>query len=460
MKYVKEIQEQGITAELIAQIIDDNKEDSERMLKLYQRYKACENAVPILERQAVTFDQFDTKSIKRLDDKVNNRLNNPFDVDIVDTKVGYMFGPPIVYDYDDQAQGSDKVKEQIDIFNLRNHVEDADAELGKMATICGKAARLAYIGPDGNERIKNIDPWQVIFIGDDIQEPVYSLRYYKDAQGALQVEFYDNENMALFTEDANGLKQVQETKHMFDFNPLYGVANNKEMLGDAERVQQLIDAYDRTLSDASNEIEQYRLAYLVLRGVGLDEETIAQLKKHGVWELFDKESDVSYLTKDINDSLIEHHLDRLERNIIKLAKSVDFSDETFGTSLSGVAMKFKLMALENKCIMMERKFTAMLRYQFKVIFSAWRKRKLVQVSKDDYLKVWFAFSRNLPVNLLEEANTQQALKGIVSEKTRLSLFSAIDDPDFEIEELSREQNEYMQAYGSVGEEGNGNTEGD
>ncbi|MDA6131225.1 phage portal protein, partial [Escherichia coli] len=87
----------------------------------------------------------------------------------------------------------------------------------------------------------------------------------------------------------------------------------------------LIDGYDRTLSDVNNEIEQTRLAYLVLRGLGLDEEDIDTLKKTGVFELMGKDDSVSYLTKDINDTMIENHLNRLEQNILRFAKSVNFS---------------------------------------------------------------------------------------------------------------------------------------
>lgn len=43
--------------------------------------------------------------------------------------------------------------------------------------------------------------------------------------------------------------------------------------GDAEKGLSLIDAYDRTLSDVSNEIEQCGLAYLILKGLGADEDT-------------------------------------------------------------------------------------------------------------------------------------------------------------------------------------------
>ncbi|WP_419182743.1 phage portal protein [Metabacillus fastidiosus] len=118
-----------------------------------------------------------------------------------------------------------------------------------------------------------------------------------------------------------------------------------------------------------------RLAYLVLKGMGADEDTLKELKKSGIFELFGENDDVRYLTKDINDTMIKNHLTRLEDNIMRFAKSVNFADEEFAGNASGIPMKLKMMALENKCITMERKFTSSLRYQFKVLFSAWAKRK-------------------------------------------------------------------------------------
>ena len=434
LQFKKLIDEQGITPDIVQKVIEAHKEDHDRMSKLYQRYKADLDGPTIFNRQAVEYEDFETGgNVRRLDDKVNNRLNNAFDADIVDTKVGYMFGHPIGYNLDGE---NPTLKKEIDTFILRNNTEDIDSEYGKMAAICGQAARLAYIGIDTHERIKNIDPWEVAFIDEDIHEPAYSLRYYSSDEDTY-AEFYDDINIYYYKqEDGKPFVETDVIPHLFDFNPLYGLANNLELKGDAEKVLALIDAYDRTLSDASNEIEQYRLAYLVLKGMGADDETLSNLKKTGVLELFEKDDSVSYLTKDINDQMIENHLDRLEENILRFAKSVNFTDETFGGQVSGVAMKYKIMALESKCITMERKFVSSLRYQFKVIFSAWAKRK--GIGKDDYLSVFYHFKRNLPVNLLEEAQVQAQLKGFVSEKTRLGLFSQVDDVEYELEEMEQD----------------------
>ncbi|MCJ0932934.1 phage portal protein [Virgibacillus halodenitrificans] len=444
-KYVSFIRENNnkITGKILQEIITDHEEERNLMIKLYARYMASRKGVPIFNRKHPDYDEFSLRSVKRIDDKVNNTLNNAFDGEIIDTATGYFLGHPISYKYNDgeEANGTSPITTEIDTFNLRNHVEDADAELGKMAIICGKAARLAYIEKGtGHERIKNIDPWQVIFIGDNIHEPDYSIRYFKDSEGKNRAEFYNDRYIYHFTEESGKYEEGEKEEHFFEFNPLFGLANNKEKQGDAEKVLYLIDAYDRTLSDASNEIEQYRLAYMVFKGLRADDETADDLPRTRIIELLEKDDSVDYLTKDINDDLIEHHLDRLEKNILKFAKSVDFSDDQFGTTVTGVAMRYKLLSLENKCITKERKMTAALRYQYKVIFSAWAKRK--NVAKDDYLKVGFTFKRNLPVDVEGEAKTTSMLQGRVPEEKRLSLLSFIEDPKAALEEMQKEQDDF------------------
>jgi SPP1 family phage portal protein len=442
IKYIKRIQENGITVETVQEIISDHKADHKRMKRLYHRYIADQKDGPkIFNRSPIDYGAGPSKNVFRLDDKVNNMLNNSFDSEIVDTKVGYMFGHPITYRADN---AKDTWKQEIQDFLLRSNSADQDAECGKYAAICGYAARLAYIDTEGKPNIEDIEPWHVVFIGKDITHPDYSLYYYRlddaDKGSHLYVEFYDETDVYYFDDESDGLQLKDQKEHLFDYNPLFGVPNNQEQKGDAEKVLSLIDAYDRTLSDASNEIEQYRLAYLVLKGADLDEEDIAKLKKTGIFELYDENQDIKYLNKEVNDDLIEHHLNRLEQNILRYAKSVNFGDEEFAGNQSGVAMRFKLLALENKCINMERKFTSALRYQFKVLCSAWAKKGLCAL--DDYLGVTFTFTRNLPADVASEATTSAQLQGRVSERTRLSQLSFVPDVDKELEEMQKEKDEY------------------
>lgn len=128
------------------------------------------------------------------------------------------------------------------------------------------------------------------------------------------------------------------------------------------------------------------------------------------------------------------HLNRLEDNILRFAKSVNFNDEQFGGTISGVALKFKLFNLESKCITTERKFTASFRKQFKLLSGTWTKKGITF----DPAKIWFQFKRNFPLNLLDEAQASATLKGLVSESTRLSLLSFIDDVEWEKQQMDEE----------------------
>ena len=149
-----------VTSQIIKDLIDDHAPTRARMLSLYNRYRTDE--LPILDRE------FEDK------EKINRKLNNSFDSEIVDTKVGYFIGNPISYQARDE-QG--KTATALSEFILRNNIDDLDSETVKMATICGKSARLLYIDRDGLERAMNVPPWEVVLVYDrSINEPQFALR--------------------------------------------------------------------------------------------------------------------------------------------------------------------------------------------------------------------------------------------------------------------------------------------
>lgn len=427
-----------VTSEIIKTLIEEHAADRQRMINLYNRYKAAENGVPIFTRTTPDYDA------------INNKLNNDFFSEIIDTKVGYFMGKPITYKVDDNAENKDAVDEVLRDFNRRNNIEDLDSETAKFAAICGYGARLLYIDEEGQPRAMNLPPWEVIFVKDrSLDEPQFALRYYTVTvyDGAtkydrLRAEWYDDTNVTFYIQDGNGefvLDPTEEPKpHMFDGVPVIEFPNNEERQGDADKVLSLIDAYDRTLSDVNSEIEAFRMAYLAFYGFAPQQEDIEKARETGAFGIPPVpgvETKIEFLTKNLNDSIIEHHLDRLEQNILRFAKTVNFGDEQFAGNLSGVAMKYKLFALESKCITAERKFMAALRRQFKILATVWRERDNLNV---DYTDITYHFTRNLPVNYLDEAQTSATLKGLVSEETRLSLLSFVSDVQAEMDRMARE----------------------
>ncbi len=442
-----------VTSQIIKDIIKEHKPVRDRMIALYNRYKTED--VPIMHR---TFED---------DSKINNKLNNSFDSEIIDTKVGYFIGHPIVYHVERTQEGFEKTYRAVTDFNLRNNIGDLDSETVKMAAICGYDARLLYIDKDGLERAMNVPPWEAVLIYDrSINEPQYGMRYYtitikegKQEKTRTRVEWYDNQNITYYIEDDKGDFVLDDTEpvnpqpHMFDLIPLIIFLNNEEMQGDAEKVLSLIDAYDRTFSDVNSEIEQFRLAYMAFYGYEVDEETLAKAKRTGAFGLDEKGEGVGveFITKEMNDAVIEHHLDRLETNIMRFAKTVDMTDEKFAGNLSGVAIRYKLTPLENKCVTLERKMVAALRQQFKILATAWAKKGI----NLDYTKITFEFTRNLPVNINDEAESTMQLKGLISERTRLSLLSFVDDVEAEIKEMQKDAESRIDLDDEGGDDGEG-----
>jgi SPP1 family phage portal protein len=415
----------GISGDVIKELIYEHMLEAESYIKKYERYAATVNGVPIFNR-----------TMKY--DRVNNKVNNDFFSEVIDNKVGYMLGNPISYVSDDEV-----MKKRLERFVLVNNLEDMDTETLKMASICGVAFRLCYINPSGIESVMDLKPWEVIYIEDDRNQPYAAVRYYNLTEDIIKIEVYDKINRYQYELRGGEIIAILPVQngnvaipHLFDDLPIIKFKNNAEELGDCDKVLALIDAYDKVYSDVNSEIEQFRLAYLALFGADFDKEDIDAIKKTGAVSM-PEGSDAKFITKNLDDAIIEHHLDRAEKNIQRFAKNVDFNSTEFGTA-SGIALRYKLLGLENKSKTSERKFSTGLRQMFKVIASAWSKKEAA-----DYLSIWWTYKRNIPIDILTEADATNKLKGYVSEKTRLALLSFVTDVNFEIKEMQKDMENFV-----------------
>lgn len=437
---VKMIESAGdvINNQIIWDLINDHKPVRERMLRDYFEYAGN---VPIKERK---FEN---------DSKLNNKLANDFRGEIVDGITGYLFGQPVTWKVSDQEYSESelvRIDAAINSFRKRNNIEDLDSTTGEMAAICGYGARLCWIDYEAQERVMNLNPWEVIFVEDaTLQEVVYAMIYYpvteKRGTSTIQrtvVEWYDKRNVTYFVSDDTGVfKQDAEGlfgksgPHMFDYVPVVRFLNNNLQMSDFEKVRDLIDAYDRLTSDVQNEIEEFRLAYLLIFGAEISQETIKKLRQTGALGLAEGE-DARFLTKQADATFIENHKRTLAENIYKFAKAVDMSDEKFsGQGQSGESRKWKLLGLEFRAKTKERKFKAGLDQMMRVICSAWQTKGIPLKYED----LDFAFNRNLPVDLLYLGDVAGKLKGIVSDETLLGMLPFVSDVQRELELIDKER---------------------
>ena len=150
---------------------------------------------------------------------------------------------------------------------------------------------------------------------------------------------------------------------------------------------------------------------------------------------------IGFLERPDGDNIQENMLKHLNSNIHENTGIPDMKDEAFAGNSSGVAIRFKLMDMENRAMMKERKFTQSLRHLYQVVFSEFTE---VLDNPNAWRDLNFKFTRNIPANLADEVNTAKNAEGIVSKRTQLSMISMVNDPQKELEALRSEKNEELE----------------
>lgn len=448
--FVDEIDKNGITPELLYKIIRRHRANSTYNKNMWDRYMAINSGVPIFDRKP----RYDEKN------PINNKINNDFFGEIIDFKVGYFAGVPFAYGYSstDEAEevtggkeAIEKATKAVTDFTTRNNMYGVDMETTKNASIYGYSGRLFYIDTEGVERVMPVHGFETIILSKtDISEPKYAIRYFEVTDindvKSWTVEFYDNANIHTYRGMLSKLEFVEQKPHGFAYCPLQGIANNKECIGDAEKVLSLIDAYDKTLSDNSNEMEAFAHAYLIFEGLRIDDKTIKEGQQSGSF-VFPPSGTVQgkayYLTKDINDAFTEHNLQRIEDNIYRFSRTPNLSDAAFGTA-SGVALKFKLHGLETKCGQFEAQVMNAAMHMWRVLSSAWTIKGVAV----DPLQCTVEFKRNFPQDSLTEAQTAQALiaAGVPKRIAWEIALSEIEDIDYALELAEDEKESVEELY--------------
>ncbi len=451
---LEEIRNSGINKTLLYNIIQKHIPNSEYNRQLYKRYMGLASGVPIFSRQPRYEEE---------ENPINNKVNNDFFGEIVDFKVGYFAGEPISYSYSKTEEAEEETggEKAVDIANktltdflTRNNMFGVDMETTKYASIYGYSGRLFYVDDEGIERVKPVHGYETIILSDnDISEPEYAIRYYRnlDINGSetWTAEFFDSKNITIFKGSSLfDLEQKEIKQHLFDYCPLQGVANNKEHIGDAEKVLALIDDYDKVMSDNSNEIEGFVHALMITTLLGEDvEETLQKANASGILNIppvgsSTSNEPVKWVTKNINDAFTEHHLQKTEDNIYRFSRTPNLGDESFGNA-SGVSLKFKLHGLETKCATFEANVMNSAQHMWRVLCSAWAKKGI----KVDPLQIVMEFHRNFPLDRLSEAQTAQAfIAAGLPQEWVYSQISGVDDVEYIMDLKKTEQEAVMEMY--------------
>lgn len=368
--------------------------------------------------------------------KPDNRLVANFAKFIVDTFNGYFIGSPV------KTTSSDtRVNDYLRLIDKYNNLEDQNSELSKKCDIYGHAFELLYLDEAAQVGIMDIAPQECILIRDNsiAERVLYGIRYYQDEAGRIEGTISDAHTIRYFTEKAmgRGLVFTDEQPNFFGEVPIIEYVENEERLGVFEPIVTLIDAYDKAISEKANDVDYFADAYMKIIGAKLDEETLEHIRDNriiNVAQVGQVQPDVAFLDRPDSDATQENLLDRLERLIFSLSMVTNISEDKFQTA-SGIAMQYKILPMSNMAKTKERKFTRGFNERYRLISQL----PNTKIRPEDLVGIDYRFTRDLPKNTKEEADTARSLQGIVSDETLLGTLSIVGDAKEEMERIKEEE---------------------
>ena len=422
----EEIFKDGINERILARLIARHSLEQERLDKLFRYYAG----------------QHDICSRRRSNGNIaNNKIVCNHAKYIVDIAKSYLVGNPVTY----------SCSEGYDIEAVKNsfYVQDMasiDAELEKTMSIYGRAYELVYADEDSQPKSVSLPPMNTFIVyGAGVGEnPLYGVHYYKkrDLDGSVtgvccvvcdDTMFYTYENRQ---DSFEKMSLTDKRRHYFGKIPMLEYRNNEERQGDFEQLIPLIDAYNLLESDRVNDKEQFVDAFLFLTGIDLDSSQAKKLREERILMGYEG-ANAQYLAKVMSESDVEVLKDALKTDIHRFSMVPDLSDRTFGSNLSGVAIKYKLMGFEQHVRNKERYFAKSLKKRFELYTSFLALKGAMEFVPLHRVDV--VFTRNMPVNELEVSQMVRNLEGIATNETLLSQLSFVGDPKEEARLAAKER---------------------
>ena len=368
------------------------------------------------------------------DFKPDKRIAVNFAKYIVDTMNGFFIGIPIKIDCDDPD-----IADYVEFLDQYNDQDDNNAELSKLCSIYGKGYEMYYVDDMGNIGITYLSPEESFMIYDDsiLERPRYFCRIYTDADDSVYLSVSDS-RVVRYASMEGGLHWVDEGRiHGFDGVPATEYRENEEEIGIFEPVLTMINEFNEAISEKANDVAYFSDAYLKILGAKVENNDLDQIRQNRIINfsgMYDQNLDVDFLQKPDGDASQEHLLDRLQTLIFQISMVANISDENFGSS-SGIALKYKLQAMSNLALTKQRKFTSGMNRRYKLIFN----NPVSGMKADDWVKLNYTFTQNMPANLLEESQIAGNLAGIVSKQTQLSVLSCVDNVQQEMDQIKQDE---------------------
>ena len=218
-------------------------------------------------------------------------------------------------------------------------------------------------------------------------------------------------------------------------------------------MKSLVDCYNELTSRKADNIFEAPEGVNVVKNYSDDEEKF-QNKLQTINTIF-VDTDGDYKRENISTDIeaFKVFIEQLRKDIYEAGFGVDTQSENFGNLKSGVAIQELYADLDLDCSNIETEFQASLEY-FKFFIDNWLYIKTGQNYSN--VEVDFSFNKTMTVNEQELIENCKNSVGIISKKTILSKHPFVTDVAKEQQQIKteeKEENEYLQAFENIQNEG-------
>ncbi len=249
---------------------------------------------------------------------VENRAN-----EIVSFKTGFLIGEPIQYV---NRGGDDGINDDIELLNEYVFAENKilkDKELVEWFSICGVAYRLVLPDKMAGEKEEDESPFEVftldprdtfvVYHNGIRRQPVMGVYVIQPREGNLIYNVYtENEFFEIQDDDVQKVEP-----HILKGVPIIEYMTSPARLGEFEIVVPLLDAINQVGSNRLDGIEQFVEALMVIKGMDIKSEELAELQKLGGIKV-PADGDVKYLVQELNQTQTQTIVDYMYEAVLTI----------------------------------------------------------------------------------------------------------------------------------------------
>ena len=438
----------------------DDKIDPKVLDYCYSEFLGLRGKFELIQKYYNGNTAIDTEYIEN--ERSNKRVKCNYFKKFVKTETSYSVGNDITF-----IPRNDKYKDYLDVIydGFENLSCQHNINLHKTMTKFNMAYEISYI-KDGEFHCRIVPPTQGFFIRLRDEDVAFCREYEMNTfEKEKWIDVYTKYNIYSYKIEEIRRKVTKPTNNNeYEFKYEYTLGDTipntnfyghipvgRAYVGDLDNLKELYsdtlfndvkllqDAIEEILSDGTNEVSDFRNAYLAIQGGMIDADEAKKFKKMGMIQSRDADVKIGWLTKDVNDDFMQNMLKDLEDKIYQISSHINVN-EKMQSNTSSLALRSRLIGLEEKCKLNQKGLTECITYRLKMLF-LWK--NISEGTDYDYRKVKIKYSPNIPADDLTTSQIISQLGDRIPNSLAISLLSFVEDAISTDEQAKKESLEQM-----------------